>query len=104
MTGSDVGWGRSAPFLSRPSRPPKRPDASFPAALEPSQSLVSRGWSLGDLGLWAFGMGEDMTKLAESHPQASSGHGSRRMCSGGTRPLAWMDLDGGTVPHAIPSP
>lgn len=82
---------------------PKGPIASFPSPLEARQSLISRDSSLEDLGLRAFGMGEDKPSLASSCPQASSGQGARRTCSAGTRPLAWMDLDRGTMPRAAPS-
>lgn len=51
----------SLPTLSSPTGPV----ASFPSPLEPRQSLISRDSSLEDLGLWAFGMGEDTTKLGK---------------------------------------
>lgn len=44
---------------------PTGPVTSFPSPLEPRQSLISRDSSLEDLGLWAFGMGEDTTKLGK---------------------------------------
>lgn len=41
--------------------------------------------------------------LANSCPWASSGQGARRERAAGTRPLAWMDPDRRTMPHAGPS-
>lgn len=101
-------WGCSFLFLSPTLSSPNRPIASLPFPLEPRQSLLSKDSSLEDSGLWAFGIGEDRIPMGEAWQTpvpggASSGQGARRVCGAGTRPLAWMDLDRRTAPHAAPS-
>lgn len=99
MTGSDAGWGCSSLFISPTLVSPKGPVAFSPSLPEPRQCLVSRDSALEDFGQWAFGTVEDTVKLGKLPSQASSGQAAGRVCSAGTGPLAWMDQDGGTMPH-----
>lgn len=77
MTGSDAAGAAPLPFSPFPPVP-QRPSASFPSSLEPRRSLVSRGWSPEDLELWAFGMGEDMTKLGQVPSPGVQGAGGKK--------------------------